>query len=645
MAMSMNRFLGLACIAFALCCLSAAARADVVTVLSSDVTQVGQPVILNYRFVNTAMPEDMPRPAIAVDGLDIRYNGMQTQNSFSWNFGGGGNRSDTQSAFEFMYVVTPDRPGDFTIPGFDVRAGGKRIRTKPVKLRVIGGGSYAPQVPTIPAPQPFAPPGPPQRVPSRQPSPQMPQGDDDARAYYGEVVMGAKQAYVGEVIPVELRFYFRADRQFDNLQRPNFGGEGFTAAPLSEPEQTEQEIGGMPYNVVTFRSAITPVKSGEIEIPPAAMEGRMVTQQAPAGLDPFFDQFFQNMPGAGRAENIKARTNRRKLEVLSLPKEGRPENFSGAVGQFSMDAKASPKTAAAGEPVTLQLAISGRGNFDAMAAPELTGEEGWRTYTPKSSFAPEDSRGFGKTSGTKTFEFSLIARKDQTQTPGAEFAYFDPREKKYVTLTADPVAVRAEGAGASAGGTEPDQTKSSAAAAVATPAPRQPDQKPAAPEASDIASSAQGLAKHAAGFRPWVRQPWFLALNLLLLLAALVSIPLFVWARRRSMKSALVSELETTLRRAKVGWQNTGERDVFYTAAAHFVLARLALWDNKPLAQVDADEALMRRVPDPVERREILSVLAKHDELKYGGGGTGALDPKERERVVAALEKFSASHA
>lgn len=619
-------------------------RADTVAVLSSDTTQVGRPVVLVYRFINTAMPEDMPRPTIDVDGLDIRYNGMQTQSSFSFNFGGGSSRSDNSTAFEFMYVVTPNRPGTFTIPGFDVQAGGKRIRTKPVTLRVAGSGGFAQQVPVIPGPQQIIPPQPPlvQGIPPAAAQSSGPSGNEGGKPFYGEVVVGQKTAYVGEVVPVELRFYFRADLEFDNLQKPSFGGEGFTAANLSEPEQRDQIINDIRYNVVTFRTAITPVKAGVAEIPPTAMTGRMVTHGSPFGGDPFFDQFLRGLPGMGQAENIEARTNRRKIEVLPLPKEERPANFSGAIGQFTMEAGASPRTTGAGEPVTLRLSVSGRGNFDAFTAPELTGTDGWRTYSPKESFAAEGSRGFGNSSGTKTFEFNMVARQDRTATPGAQFSYFDPRDKKYVTLTSDPVPVTAAGSAAA------NEDRPGLAAAAEEDAQRPPSQQASAPSepapASGIAAPAEALTKNAAGFEAWIRKPLFLAVNMLLLIAVIVSIPYLVWMRRRANKGALVSDLETTLRRAKVGWQNTGERDVFYTAAAHFVLAQLALWDNKPVARLDVAEALSRRVPDPVERREILSVLAKHDELKYGGGGAGALDPQERGRIAAVLEKFSASH-
>lgn len=634
MAMFMNRFLRPVCAGLVLCGLSAVAAAgETITSLSADVAQVGQPVVLVYRFVNTGMPEDMPRPSIAVDGLEIRYHGMQTQNRMSWNFGGGGgSRSNSETAFEFQYVIVPNQPGDFTIPGFDVRADGKLIRTKPVNLRVVGGG-YAPQTPAIPGP----------RQMQQPPSAQRQQGNRQRSSandtpYYGEIVMGTKSAFVGEIVPVELRFHFRADAQFDNLQRPSFGGEGFTAAPLSEPEQTEQEINGMPYNVVTFRSTITPVKSGSLEIPPAVMEGRMVTQGGPTGLDPFFDQFFNNFPGMGRAENIAVRTSPRKLEVLPLPKEGQPENFNGAVGQFTLEAKAAPKSTGAGEPVTLKLSVSGRGNFDAIAAPKLTDDDGWRTYAPKAVFTAEDSRGFGKSSGTKTFEFSMIARQDRTATPGARFSYFDPRDKKYVTLTADPVAVKAAGAGANA------------AADSATPAPAAPRadatvKADAAPAVDDFAQTTKALAKSAPGFEAAVKSPWFLALNVILLVAAILSIPWLEWMRRRAQKSVLTSELETTLRQARAAWQNASERDAFYNASAQYVLAQLALWDNKPVTLVDPHEALQRRVSDPAVRSELEAALGRRDELKYGGSGSGQLDPHERSGVVAALEKLSASHA
>ncbi|MEX1044677.1 MAG: BatD family protein [Chthoniobacterales bacterium] len=636
--------------AMLLWCAGVAAAGEVVEVLSSNTTRVGEPVILIYRFTNTAQPSDMPRPTINVPGLDIRFNGVTSQSRQSFTFGGRGAQRDASSVYEFMYVVTPNQPGRFTIPGFGVSVGGRLMRTKALTLTVTGSGGYVPPSQQAPVqqviPPPFQPQGQlPPAAQARPPRPSAPSGqgrtppvtsDGEAAPYFGEIVIGNRSAYVGEVVPVELRFYFRVDVGFNELQRPTFGGDGFTAAPLTEPEQTEQLLENTPYNVVTFRSAITPVKVGKIEIPPASMEGRMITAGAPPGMDPFFNQFFGNlpMPGFGRAEVIEVRTGARTLEVKALPTEGRPDNFAGAIGQFTLRAQAAPKKTGVGEPVTLSLAVEGRGNFEAVSAPELTGEDGWRVYAPKESFTSTDSAGFGESSGTKTFDIAMVARRDQTSTPGAEFSYFDPQKKNYVTLKADPVPVTALG-----GGPAPEE------AGATVPVGGEAAQLPAVPTGpADVAAPARALTGPARGFAPRLLDQGFHLLNLLLLAAVILSIPFLLWQRRRARKSARTAESESLVRQAKSVWQKTSDPAEFFTAAAQFVQARLALLDDRPAALVDTDEALTRRVPDAAERRELQSLLARRDELKYGGSGGAPLDPAERRRLAGVLEKFASNH-
>jgi hypothetical protein len=619
---------------------AASAMAEVTTILSSNTARVGEPVMLVYRFVNTEQPRDMPRPRIAVAGLDIRFNGVSSQSRQSFVFGGQGTQRDAATVYEFRYTVIPNQPGRFTIPGFAVSAGGRQIRTQPAQLTVTGPGGSVPPAQPPPVrqviPPPFSP-GQPQQLPPPQQGGRPPATpltpDGEPAPYFGEIIIGSKSAYAGEVVPVELRFHYRADIAFDNLQPPSFGGDGFTAAPLTEPEQTEQIIDNIPYNVVTFRSAITPVKPGEIEIPAAVMEGRMVMQGAMTGMDPFFDQFFRNfpMPGIGRAENIQARTESRTLQVQALPREGRPANFTGAIGQFTLEASAAPDEAASGEPVTLTLSLEGRGNFEAIPAPALTGEDGWRVYAPKDTFTAADAIGYG---GTKTFDISMVARSNQTATPGAEFSYFDPQKKKYFTLKADPQAVSAAGGGA--GADEASSTVQAATDGEASGAPAVPD---------DIARPAAALAGSGQGFVPRLLQPSFHWINVALLVAVILSIPYLLWQRRRARKSALTAETEAVLREAKAAYHKASAPADFYAAAAQFVQARLALLDGKPVALVDPDEALARRVPDAAERQELQSMLARRDELKYGGRAAAELDPAERRRLSAALDKFASNHA
>jgi hypothetical protein len=87
--------------------------------------------------------------------------------------------------------------------------------------------------------------------------------------------------------------------------------------------------------------------------------------------------------------------------------------------------------------------------------------------------------------------------------------------------------------------------------------------------------------------------------------------------------------------------QKSSDRTEFYNAAAHLVQTRLELLNGSANPVSDAAAALQQQVADPLERRALQSVLARRDEVKYGGGPGGALDDDERRRVVALLEKFA----
>ena len=187
---------------------AASAVAEVTTILSSNTARVGEPVMLVYRFVNTEQPRDMPRPRIAVAGLDIRFNGVSSQSRQSFVFGGRGTQRDAATVYEFRYTVVPNQPGRFTIPGFAVSAGGRQIRTQPAQLTVTGPGGSVPPAQPPPVrqviPPPFSP-GQPQQLPPPQQggrSPATPptsQGrtppltpDGEPAPYFGEIIIGSK---------------------------------------------------------------------------------------------------------------------------------------------------------------------------------------------------------------------------------------------------------------------------------------------------------------------------------------------------------------------------------------------------------------------------------------------------------------------
>ena len=105
-------------VVFLLCCTASWGWAQVKTTLSSPTGQVGIPLQLQYQFVNVGAPRDMPR-SLMVDGLEIRLTGTSRRVEIV----------NMQSAqmFIFSYTVMPNRPGNFTIPGFAVQADGQQV--------------------------------------------------------------------------------------------------------------------------------------------------------------------------------------------------------------------------------------------------------------------------------------------------------------------------------------------------------------------------------------------------------------------------------------------------------------------------------------------------------------------------------------
>lgn len=581
---------------------SSVAAQEVVAGLSSNQAAVGEPVQLVVT-VRGARGADVPQ-TLSVNGLRINLAGRSTQFEMR-NF-------KMSSTLTYTYIIVPQFEGNFTIPSFDVTIEGKTYRTQAMHLSV-SGAAQVPQMPTVPQSTPTLPGGPPPAT-----------TNDNGRPYFAELVLSKKSAYVGEIVPVELRFYFHSRIGGQVGERPNFGGEGFTVQKFSNAVKREQVVNEANYVVFTFQSAITPVKAGTLEIPAASLEARLqVPGSAPQGLDDFFNNFPLPQGMFTETREITLQTKPQQLEVVALPKENRPEDFSGAVGKFTMDAAVSPKKATGGEPVTLNVTVSGQGNFEGMNAPTLVGDEGWRTYPPADKFQAADAIGF---TGEKTFEFALVARQDQTKTPGVRFSYFDPSTGKYVTLTKDPLPVDAKT------GNSPTASSAPAATPVAggKTAP-----SPTATSTPDITAMASGSSHWSSLFF----RKEFLIGNAALLVAWVASILVF------SLRRFAASSTGRMLARKKQAVEafsrlRSTDPSSFYSHVHHYLTLRLNA-SGEPGSLLERINASTL----PVEIKSALQkMVERHDESKFAAGGAVQPSADEREEVVATLKKIHAIH-
>ena len=374
--------------------------------LSSDHTTVAQPVQLQVEVRNVRMAEP---PNISADGLSIRFASqstrMQTLNG------------DTTFSVNFTYVITPQREGTFSIPPVKLNLNGREIQSAPLTLTVLKEEPNKPAEPN--------------------------------KSYFGELVLPKDSAYVGEAIPVELRYYF--DRRiwyqpYPQGQLPIIDGDGFVTAKYPDPAEKEIQMNGRWYRVLIYKTAITGVRAGQLDLRSATQEFLLhvpVLRNTPPGFDDDFDQspFSNGFSGYERKEASIA-TNGATIQIKALPTDGRPGNFNGAVGAFTMTGSVQPTHAGVGDPLDLRIQISGNGNFDRVQAPVLAATPVWRVHQVTSEIEAQDEIGL---IAVKTFHYPIVAGAPVHETPAANFSYFDPEQEKYVTLDLAPKEINVDG--------------------------------------------------------------------------------------------------------------------------------------------------------------------------------------------------------
>ena len=136
------------------------------------------------------------------------------------------------------------------------------------------------------------------------------------------------------------------------------------------------------------------------------------------------------------------RTPKLKLNVQKLP-DGKPADFSGAVGSFKISSSISTTELKANEAVTLRLVISGTGNMKLIKTPEVVFPEDFEVYDPKveNKFSL-NKNGF---SGNKVIEYLAIPRfGGEFTVPAIKFSYYDIASKQYKILTTESYTLKVE---------------------------------------------------------------------------------------------------------------------------------------------------------------------------------------------------------
>jgi len=241
--------------------------------------------------------------------------------------------------------------------------------------------------------------------------------------------------YLNEAVTVVYKLYASPTidvtnfRALDNPKYNNFWSQDI---PVTKYDIQNTTYNGKSYrSVILKRVVLYPQKTGELEIEPLSLD---VSLQIPTNKRDFF---------GGR---IFAQTNKtvsagnRTINVKPLPTEGKPADFSGAVGDFQFSVTTSKTHLNASESLQAKVAINGKGNLKLFEIPGLNLPSSLEVYEPE--FNESVRTTLSGMEGNVSNSYTIVPTfRGKYPIPSIAFSFFNPKTEKYQTLNSGEILI------------------------------------------------------------------------------------------------------------------------------------------------------------------------------------------------------------
>ncbi len=576
------RAMGLgACLVAAVVMISGPVAAEVRVSATPDRTRVTLGGTVNVSV--SVSVDEMGSPSI-IPPQSKRFTvvGHSTSTHFEISYG-----SRAKTSIEHVYQLRFDEPGEIRVGPFTVRTpSGRILRTEPFTVTV------------------------------REPPPAPTSVEDLDPDEPLTVIMSVepRTVYMGQELVLTITRYSRVRMAQCQAKQPRIQGAWFDDLLDAAPSPRDRVVRGVTYETgVLQRYALFPLETGDLRIP--GVEVQCVTRSR--GL---FDS----------GERLTRRTAPVTVTVLPLPEQGRPQGYTGAVGRFRCAAKADRTRVRVGEPVTVTVTVSGRGNFRGFKLPPWPMPAGVKAFPPtKDEEVSYDSR--WRLSGRKVLETIVVPEQAGTLDLGAyELPYFDPSEGRYAAARCPSLKLTVMPGKAGAAG--------NLAEALETTGHDQ-----GLPELLPIRPTPTHLVPGAARPPALPERTWFWLASalppgvfLFLLLGGFL-------ARRRE-RNQEVTRFKRARRRAIEIMAKTGSDP--WAAGVRALYSYLEDRLGEPMRGLTRDRLRQILVedygypPDAVDR--LIGFLEDADMARFGGAGYGDRDVrKEVEELLAAMDSHT----
>jgi len=333
-----------------------------------------------------------------------------------------------ETVVSYTHVLRANKTGSYTIPPSTIKVGRKEYKTNEVAIVVNPGN----------APGAGAAPGADSQAEQEGAAQQQTPGTaGESDPVFLRVLPAKREVYVGEQFVSGLKVYTRV-----NTRPASSSGdlpyEGFFKKSLNPDASAQrQNIQGQQYvTQVIQRHILIPQKTGDLVIAPYESEWmiqqRVQRRRSNNVFDSFFDDpFFDNV----QEVPTKLATPPLTIHVKPLP-SGAPEGFTGAVGDFSVEASLSSQEIEVNEALSLKITIRGKGNLPLLGEPKVNLPPDHDLYDVNRSLNTSTSG--NRISGSVSFEYPIVARHaGRFRIAPIQFAWFDPTKEQYHTASTD----------------------------------------------------------------------------------------------------------------------------------------------------------------------------------------------------------------
>lgn len=260
------------------------------------------------------------------------------------------------------------------------------------------------------------------------------QPSDSITQYYNDddielrALISKGSPYLNEPITVVYKLYYKAPINISDAREtetPKF--KDFWSQTIKIPQlKVERDIyKGQNYNVVEWRKVVLyPQKVGELEISPLSLN---LVLDVPTDKRDFFGNVIYDQT----SQMIS--TGMRRIIVKDLPQLGKPDSFSGAVGNFEFDVILNKNSLRATESFQAELKVKGNGNLKLFDLPNILVPNSMELFEPEREELI--STNLSGMSGSVSKSFTVIPRfQGNFPIEEVEFSYFDPNTEKYKVL-------------------------------------------------------------------------------------------------------------------------------------------------------------------------------------------------------------------